>query len=110
MDIIGKWVQIEGQPYAGLFFEFNDDGTFTAQYDAMGIKSGGTYEVEGKKITMDQKYHTFNLVGTFKGLINIKDEELRMALAGGANQEPPKDLSDARIYKKLNSKENLYEK
>lgn len=101
-EIIGKWVQIEGQPFEGLWFQFNDDGTFEAQYDAMGIESSGTYEIEADKITMQQTAHTFGLLGEFKGLFEIVDDQLKMALAGGPEQGRPEDLSTARIYQKSN--------
>ena len=100
-DILGKWVQKEGQAYEGLWFQFNPDGTFEAEYDPMGIESGGTYEVEGDKITMQQTKHTFGLLGEFKGLYAVEGDELRLALAGGAGQERPEDLSEARLYKKV---------
>jgi hypothetical protein len=49
---------------------------------------------------MNQKIHTFGLLGNFKGIISIEDDELKMALASGAGQERPTDFSGARIYKK----------
>lgn len=97
-DIIGKWVQAEGQPYAGLWFEFKSDGSFEAQYEPMGIVSSGTYSVEAGCITMQQTAHTLGLTGEFKGLYEIDDKELKMALASGPGQKPPEDLSEARVY------------
>lgn len=98
--ILGKWVQNEGQPYAGLWFEFKSDGTFLAQYDAMAIVSSGTYRVEGDFITMNQTSHTFGLVGEFKGLFAVEGDILKMALASGAGQPRPANLDNARLYQK----------
>jgi hypothetical protein len=97
-EFVGKWVQAEGQPYEGLWFEFKKDGTFEAQYEPMGIVSSGTYETNGNKITMQQTFHTLGMVGEFKGLFSIEDELLKMALASGPGGERPTDLEDARIY------------
>ena len=97
-DLIGKWVQKEGQPYAGLWFEFGKDGQFEAQYEPMGIVSGGTYQVDGDEIIMQQTEHTLGLVGEFKGLVKIEGSELKMALAAGPGMDRPADLSDARGY------------
>ena len=99
-EIIGKWVQAEGQAYAGLWFDFKEDGTFTAEYAPLGVVSSGTYDIDGKNIDMNQKKHTFGLLGNFKGIFEIHDDELQLALASGAGQERPADLSGARFYKK----------
>ena len=99
-EIIGKWVQIEGQPYADLWFEFREDGTFSAEYDAMAITSGGTYTVSGDEIDMDQTAHSLGMVGAFAGRFEINADQLKMALAGGPGQERPANLDKARIYKK----------
>jgi hypothetical protein len=98
--IVGKWIQEAGQPYAGLWFEFKADGSFSARYDAMSIDSGGTYRTEGKQIDMDQTSHTFGLVGSFKGLYEIDGRVLKLALAGGPQQPRPGNLDDARRYLK----------
>jgi hypothetical protein len=45
-DLIGTWAQIEGQPYPGLAFTFEPDGTFSAVYELMSISSAGTYKTE----------------------------------------------------------------
>lgn len=100
-EIVGKWVQVEGQPYEGLWFEFKEDGRFEAEYEPMGIVSSGTYEVEGDEITMQQKSHTFGLVGEFKGRFSIENGKMKLALPAGAGQERPENLSDARIYKRV---------
>lgn len=99
-DILGKWVQIEGQAYEGLWFEFHADGTFDAQYDPMGITSGGTYQIDGDLIDMDQTEHTFGMVGAFKGRYDIEDDNLKMALSSTPGGNRPEDLSNARLYKK----------
>lgn len=98
--LLGKWVQAEGQPYEGLWFEFHPDGTFEAQYEPMSIVSSGTYEIDGNIITMNQTEHTLGMVGEFKGLFEIKADTLKMALASGPGQSRPEDLSEARIYQK----------
>jgi len=97
-DIIGKWVQAEGQPYQGLWFEFKEDATFKAEYEPMGISSGGSYEIDGEKITMQQTGHTLGFTGEFKGRFMVDDRQLTLALAAGPGGARPEDLSDARIY------------
>lgn len=99
-ELIGKWAQIEGQPYEGLWFEFKDDGTFEAQYEPMGIVSSGTYQTEGGDIILQQTSHTLGMVGEFKGKFAVEDDKLKMALASGPGGQQPADLSDARIYQK----------
>ena len=99
-DITGKWIQVEGQPYQGLWFDFKPDGSFEAQYEPMGIVSSGTYEVEDRQITMQQTSHTLGFVGEFKGLFEIEDNQLKMVVAEGPGQDRPEDLSKARIYKR----------
>jgi len=99
-ELIGKWTQVEGQPYEGLWFEFREDGTFSAQYEPMGIVSSGTYETDGKEITMQQTSHTLGMVGEFKGLFSIRNDQLKMALASGPGGPRPEDLAEARIYQK----------
>jgi hypothetical protein len=99
--LIGKWRQKEGQPYAGLWFAFDGDGQFTAEYQPMGIVSSGSYVIKGDRITMQQTAHTLGLIGEFKGLFAIDGNELTMALAAGPGQKPPGDLNDARIYIKV---------
>ena len=99
-DLVGKWVQIEGQPYEGLWFRFNNDGTFEAQYEPMGIVSSGIYETDGDEITMQQSSHTLGMVGEFKGLYQIEDGKLKMTLAPGPGKDRPEDLTDARVYNK----------
>jgi len=100
-EIIGKWVQIEGQPYQGLWFEFKGDGFFSAEYEPMGIVSGGSYEFGGEEITLQQTNHTLGFVGEFKGRFAIEGKHLKMALAAGPGESRPVDLSDARIYEKV---------
>ena len=97
-SIVGKWIQDAGQPYAGLWFEFRTDGSFSARYDAMIIDSGCIYTVTDNQIDISQTSHTFGLVGSFKGLFEIQGNVLRMALASGSEQPRPDNLVDARIY------------
>lgn len=95
--IVGKWTQPAGQPYPGLWFQFNEDGTFSADFSEMGITSSGTYAVLGNSIFMDQTQHTLGLVGKFEGLFSIEGDTLKMAL-GNPGEKAPEDLSKARIY------------
>lgn len=97
-SIVGKWIQDAGQPYAGLWFEFRSDGSFSARYDAMSIDSGGTYTVNENQIDISQTSHTFGLVGSFKGLFEIEGNVLQMALASGSEKPRPDNLADARRY------------
>jgi hypothetical protein len=97
-EIYGKWVQAEGQPYQGLWFEFLQDATFKAEYEPMGISSSGTYEIDGEKITMQQAEHTLGFTGEFKGCFTIKEDQLKMALATSPGGARPEGLSEARIY------------
>ncbi len=96
-QIIGKWQQPEGQPYAGLWFQFNEDGTFTAEFSEMGIKSSGTYMISGDLIEMDQTAHTFGIIGSFNGRIEIKNDTLKMSL-GNPGEDVPENLEKARLY------------
>lgn len=95
--IVGKWTQPAGQPYPGLWFQFNEDGTFSADFSEMGITSSGTYAVSGNSIFMDQTQHTLGLVGKFEGLFSIEGDTLKMAL-GNPGEKAPEDLSKARVY------------
>lgn len=95
--IIGKWVQPAGQPYPGLWFQFNEDGTFLAEFGEMGITSSGTYSVSGDLIFMNQTQHTLGLVGKFEGRISIEGDTLKMSL-GNPGEKAPEDLSKARVY------------
>jgi hypothetical protein len=99
-DIIGKWTQITGQAYEGLWFEFKSDGTFEAQYEPMGVVSSGTFSIEDDKIDMHQTEHTFGMIGDFQGLFEIDGDQLKMAVAPGPGFDRPKDLSEARIYQR----------
>lgn len=105
-NLIGKWIQADGQPYQGLWFEFKEDNTFIAEYEPMGIFSSGTYSVSGtgnskdQKITINQIEHTLGLVGEFKGRISIDENKLRMALSASPGGDRPEDLTAARIYDK----------
>lgn len=98
--LVGKWTQAEGQPYKGLWFKFNANGTFSAEYEPMGIVSSGTYETSNGEITIQQTAHTLGFIGEFKGRYAIDGKQLSMALAAGAGQARPEDLSEARIYQK----------
>ncbi|MGC9399838.1 MAG: hypothetical protein ACP5HM_11970 [Anaerolineae bacterium] len=98
--LLGKWAQVEGQPYPGLWFEFREDGTFEAFYEPMSIESGGTYKAEDGIIDMDQTEHTLGMTGRFKGRYAIEGDTLRLAL-NKTDETRPKDLSEARIYGRI---------
>lgn len=100
MTILGKWQQPAGQAFPGLWFRFNADGTFRAEYEEMGVDSSGTYTLDGEKIDMDQTAHSFGMIGKFLGLWKVEGETLYMAV-GQTNGARPIDLSGARIYKKI---------
>jgi hypothetical protein len=100
MDIIGKWQQPAGQPFPGLWFRFNEDGTFQADFEEMGVTSSGTYTLAGGEIDMDQTRHSFGMIGHFKGLWAVEGSVLKMAV-GLLNQARPADLSGARVYEKI---------
>lgn len=97
-EILGKWVQEEGQPFAGLSFEFHEDGTFVAVYHAMSIVSSGSFEIDGQNITIHQTKHTYGLVGTFDGIFEIDDRKMKMALTEAPGGPRPKTFSFARTY------------
>ncbi len=96
-QLIGKWQQPAGQPYPGLWFMFNEDGTFQAEFNEMGITSSGTYALNGDLISMDQSQHSLGLVGKFEGRFAVEKDTLKMAL-GNPGEKAPADLSKARIY------------
>ena len=102
-DILGKWVQCDGQPYPGLYFIFKEDGAFEACYDALGIVSGGTYQTQCKQIDMDQTSHTFGLVGKFEGIYEIEENVLRMALVSAGEHPRPTGLDQAVVYQREES-------
>ena len=78
--IIGKWRKNEGQDYPGLWFDFKEDGSFKAGYEAMGIESGGTWTAEGNKIDIDQTYHTFGFIGKTIGIFEIEGDQLKLEM------------------------------
>jgi len=100
-EIIGKWQQPVGQPYPGLWFEFNGDGAFHAEYPEMGIVSSGSYSINGDQIDMDQTQHTLGFTGQFLGLWKIEGNKLKMGVGQLPGQRPV-DLSSARTYEKVN--------
>jgi hypothetical protein len=99
-SIVGKWQQPEGQPYAGLWFWFKEDGTFTAEYSAMGITSGGTYTISEDQIVIDQSQHSLGMTGKFEGRYVIENDLLKLAL-GNPGEKAPADVSKARLYRKI---------
>lgn len=99
-SIVGKWQQPAGQPYPGLWFNFTEEGLFTASYPDMGIESGGTYTLQDNLIELNQTKHTFGLTGRFEGRIEIDATVLKMAM-GNEGEAAPSDLSQARQYNKI---------
>lgn len=100
-ELIGTWAQIEGQPYPGLAFTFEPDGTFSAVYEIMGITSAGTYKTDGALIELNQTQHTFGLVGLFVGRYQVEGSRLLLNVVASGSQERPADLSGAVEYKKI---------
>jgi len=98
--LLGKWKQPEGQAYAGLTFDFKEDGTFVSEYPDMGVTSSGTYRVEGDLIYLDQDKHTFGLLGKFAGRFEVNGETLRMGF-GNPGESAPEDVSQGRLYHKV---------
>jgi len=95
--LVGKWQQPEGQAYAGLVFIFKEDGTFESEYSAMGITSGGTYQVKDDLISMDQSKHSLGLVGKFEGRFTIEKDTLKLGF-GNPGEKAPADASSGRLY------------
>ena len=100
-DLIGTWAQIEGQPYPGLAFTFEPDGTFSAVYELMSISSAGTYKTEGELIEMNQTQHSFGLVGLFVGRYKVEGSRLLLNVVAAGAQERPSDLNGAVVYEKI---------
>lgn len=101
-SIVGKWQQPEGQPFAGLWFEFMPDGSFSAFYPAMAVQSSGTYTAGDGLIDMDQTRHTFGLLGKFTGRYEITGDTLVMNLADPAAPRPDGlEGKNRRIYQRV---------
>lgn len=101
-SILGKWLQPKGQPFAGLWFEFKEDGTFKAYYPDMGIESSGTYTAADGLIDMDQTKHSFGLVGQFTGRYSVEGSTMIMNLAdpGGARPDGLEG-KNRRVYERM---------
>ncbi len=104
--ILGKWTQAASQPYPGLFFEFKEDGSFEAVYEAMAIRSAGTWSTNDDEIDMDQTEHTFGLVGKFVGRFEVDGDLLKMNLVAAGEKNRPENLTGAVIYQKLEEEED----
>ena len=78
--LIAKWIQNEGQEFPGLWFEFKEDGSFVAGYEALGIESGGTWTAEGNTIDIDQTYHTFGFISKTIGIFEIEGDQLKLEM------------------------------
>ncbi|MEN6555531.1 MAG: hypothetical protein ABFD21_03945 [Anaerolineaceae bacterium] len=100
-DLIGTWAQIEGQPYPGLAFTFQPDGSFNATYELMSITSSGTYKTEGELIEMNQTRHSFGLLGLFIGRYKVEGSRLLLNVVAAGAQERPADLNGAVVYEKV---------
>jgi hypothetical protein len=101
-SILGKWQQPAGQAFAGLWFQFNDNGTFQAAYPEMGITSSGTYQAQEGLIEMDQTQHTLGLTGHFDGRYSIEGNTLILNLADlGAPRSDSLEGRNRRIYQKV---------
>ena len=101
-SICGKWQQPQGQPFAGLWFEFRTDGTFRAYFEDMGIESGGTYTAADGLLDMDQTSHTLGLLGKFTGRYSIEGDTLIMNLADPDGARPEGlDGKNRRLYKRI---------
>ncbi len=100
--LFGKWIQPEGQPFAGLWFEFKEDGTFLASLPEMGIESSGTYIAREGLIDLDQSRHTLGLIGQFTGRYMVEEDTLIMNL-GDPGGDRPVDLTgkNRRTYKRI---------
>ncbi|MBI9045647.1 MAG: hypothetical protein JEZ06_14250 [Anaerolineaceae bacterium] len=98
--IEGKWAQVEGQPYPGLWFKFEKNGNFCAEFDEMGIVSSGTYSIAGDLIDIDQKEHNYDVIGLFEGVFCIEGETLKLAL-NQPGQSRETDFKKARIYERI---------
>ena len=99
-SLLGKWTQTEDQSYPGLFFLFLEDGNFEARYDALGIVSSGTWQADECLIDMDQKKHTFGLVGKYEGCYEIEGGSLKMSLVAAGEHARPTDFQAAVLYRK----------
>lgn len=100
-SIVGKWVMAKGQPFAGLWFQFNADGTYQAEMPGlMKITSSGRYTVEGDYINIRQTRHSLGLVGEFNGRFAVEGDVLKLAMPATPGGARPADLSAARIYNK----------
>ena len=100
--IIGKWEQPAGQSYPGLWFQFNEDGTFRAELPEMGIVSSGTYNAAEGAIDMDQTQHTLGLIGKFVGVYRVDGDTLTMTMADPGGSRPADvEGKNKRIYKRI---------
>lgn len=97
--IIGKWKQPEGQPNAGLWYEFHADGTFQEVFSEMGVKSSGTFIVSEDYIYLNQTQHSLGLVGKFIGRFKIDSTSLLMSLVN-AGERKQVDSSKHKLYLK----------
>lgn len=99
-ELLGKWIMAQGQPFPGLWFEFNADSTYRAELPGvLSIKSGGTYQAHPDgTIEMNQTEHTMGLVGLFQGRYLVSGSTLKLSLSAAPGGPRPADLSQARIY------------
>lgn len=98
--LIGKWLQPDGQAYAGLWSLFKGDGTFQSEYPPMGITSAGTYTVTNDIITMNQSSHSLGMTGVFEGRFLVEGNTMKLGF-GNPGENAPEDVSKARLYLKI---------
>ncbi|HPL81613.1 MAG TPA: hypothetical protein PLU23_03820 [Anaerolineaceae bacterium] len=97
--LIGKWIQNADQDYPGLWFDFKEDGSFTAGYEAMGIESGGTWTAEGNQIDIDQTYHTFGFISKTIGIFEIEGDQLKLEMVT-EDLPRPEAFASPQLYTK----------
>lgn len=102
-SIIGKWEVPAGQEYAGLQFDYKADGSFKANFPAMGITSGGTWTLNGDELDMNQTEHSMGWVGLFRARIEISADgnTMKVAVSGGPGMPRPANFNAYRFYQRI---------
>lgn len=102
-DLLGKWVMMKGQQFAGLWFEFHPDGRYTSELPGLiKVRASGTYTSSPDGLVeMDQSQHSMGMVGKFLGRYQIQEDgTLLLAFAQAPGGPRPDDLTSARRYEK----------